>query len=142
MEKQLRGDLREAILKRLEVEKRTLSLLINEINKEKKDLKVETLENRKVLAIILKEVKKRNQSIDMFTKGNRPELAAREEQEILVLEKYLPKAPSYEEVVEVVKKKVSDDPNIHPGKLTGMLNKEFEGLVSIVDIKKAIEEVM
>ena len=45
MEKQLRGDLREAILKRLEVEKRTLSLLINEINKEKKDLKVETLED-------------------------------------------------------------------------------------------------
>ena len=59
MEKQLRGDLREAILKRLEVEKRTLSLLINEINKEKKDLKVETLEDGKVLAIILKEVKKR-----------------------------------------------------------------------------------
>ena len=142
MEKQLRGDLREAILKRLDVEKLTLSLLINEIDKEKKDLKVETLENAKVLAIILKEVKKRNQSIDMYTVGKRLDLAAKEEQEILVLEKYLPKAPSYEEVVETVKLKVAEDSNIHPGKLTGLLNKEFNGLVSVVDIKKAIEEVL
>ena len=142
MEKQIRGDLKEAILKRLEVEKRTLSLLINEINKEIKDSKVEVLEDAIVVAIILKELKKRNQSIDMFTVGKRLDLAAREEQEILVLERYLPKAPDYSELIEIVKTKVSENESIHPGKLIGLINKETQGLVPMQDIKKAIAEVL
>jgi uncharacterized protein YqeY len=37
-------------------------------------------------------VKQRRDSIDQFTKGNRPELAAKEAAEILVIEEFLPKA--------------------------------------------------
>jgi uncharacterized protein YqeY len=37
-------------------------------------------------------IKQRRDSIDQFTKGNRPELAAREAAEILVIEEFLPKA--------------------------------------------------
>lgn len=36
-------------------------------------------------------IKQRRESIEMFTKGNRPELAAKEEAEIGTLESYLPK---------------------------------------------------
>src|SRR5271156_2572548 len=37
-------------------------------------------------------VKQRRDSIDQFTKGNRPELAAAEAAEIVVIEEFLPKA--------------------------------------------------
>src|SRR6201995_1276923 len=37
-------------------------------------------------------VKQRRDSIEQFTKGNRPELAAREAAEIVVIEEFLPKA--------------------------------------------------
>ena len=37
-------------------------------------------------------IKQRRDSIDQFTKGNRPELAAREAAEIVVIEEFLPKA--------------------------------------------------
>jgi len=37
-------------------------------------------------------IKQRRDSIEMFTKGNRPELAAKEAAEIVVIEEYLPKA--------------------------------------------------
>jgi uncharacterized protein len=37
-------------------------------------------------------IKQRHESIEMFTKGNRPELAAKEAAEIIVLEAYLPQA--------------------------------------------------
>ena len=37
-------------------------------------------------------IKQRRDSIDQFTKGNRPELAAAEAAEILVIEEFLPKA--------------------------------------------------
>lgn len=37
-------------------------------------------------------IKQRRDSIEQFTKGNRPELAAKEAAEIVVIEEYLPKA--------------------------------------------------
>src|ERR1700761_2625810 len=37
-------------------------------------------------------IKQRRDSIEQFTKGNRPELAAKEAAEILVIEEFLPKA--------------------------------------------------
>jgi uncharacterized protein len=37
-------------------------------------------------------IKQRRDSIEQFTKGNRPELAAKEADEILVIEEFLPKA--------------------------------------------------
>ena len=37
-------------------------------------------------------IKQRRDSIDQFTKGNRPELAAKEAEEIKVIEEFLPKA--------------------------------------------------
>jgi uncharacterized protein YqeY len=46
-------------------------------------------ESEQVLATMIKQ---RRDSIDQFTKGNRPELAAIEAAEILVVEEFLPKA--------------------------------------------------
>jgi hypothetical protein len=37
-------------------------------------------------------IKQRRDSIEQFTKGNRPELAAKEAAEIVVIEEFLPKA--------------------------------------------------
>ena len=41
-------------------------------------------------------IKQRRESIEQFTKGNRPELAAKEADEIVIIEAYLPKAASEE----------------------------------------------
>ena len=38
-------------------------------------------------------IKQRRDSIEQFTRGNRPELAAKEAAEIVVIEEFLPKAP-------------------------------------------------
>lgn len=43
-------------------------------------------------------IKQRKDSAEQFRKGNRPELADKEEKEILVIESYLPAAPGEEEV--------------------------------------------
>ena len=47
-------------------------------------------------------VKQRRESADLFRKGNRPELADKEEAEIQLLETYLPSAPSSAELEEAV----------------------------------------
>jgi len=47
-------------------------------------------------------VKQRRESADLFRKGNRPELADKEEAEIQLLETYLPSAPSAAELEQAV----------------------------------------
>ncbi len=52
---------------------------------EKRDLKEDEL-----AALIQKAIRSRRESIEAFRKGNREDLAAREEAEVAVLERYLP----------------------------------------------------
>jgi len=50
---------------------------------------LDAAEEQQILATMIKQ---RRDSIDAFTKGNRPELAAKEAAEIVVIEEFLPKA--------------------------------------------------
>ena len=47
-------------------------------------------------------VKQRRESADMFRKGNRPELADKEEAEIKMIEAFMPAAPSETEIDEAI----------------------------------------
>jgi uncharacterized protein YqeY len=47
-------------------------------------------------------IKQRKESIEQFEKGNRTELAAKERQEISIIEAYLPKAPSADQLTQIV----------------------------------------
>ena len=50
------------------------------------------------LGVVEKQIKQRRESIEMYQKGNRPELAAKEAAEIAVLEVYLPKQLTRDEI--------------------------------------------
>ncbi len=65
--------------------------------------KTENLPDADVVAIVQKEVKKRRDSIEQFEKGGRAELAAKEKQEITVLESFLPQPFSAEELEKLVR---------------------------------------
>ncbi len=56
-------------------------------------------EEQSVLTTMLKQ---RRESVEQFTKGNRPELAAKEQTEIALIEAYLPKAAGEDEVRALV----------------------------------------
>lgn len=56
-----------------------------------------------VLSMLQSMIKQRRESIDMYEKGGRAELAQREAAEIAVIEKFLPKQMSEEEIAEAVK---------------------------------------
>lgn len=54
------------------------------------------------MEILLQLAKQRRDSIAQYTQGNRPELAAAETQELAILEEYLPKQLSDEEVSQII----------------------------------------
>jgi uncharacterized protein YqeY len=54
------------------------------------------------VAVLQTMVKQRKEAAEQFAKGNRPELAAKEHEEIKLLEFYLPQAASDDEILAVV----------------------------------------
>lgn len=62
----------------------------------------DVLTEEDVLDVLRKEVKRRKDAIDLFTKGNRVDLAEKEEKEVAVIQGYLPAAPTEEEIRETV----------------------------------------
>ncbi|HZV36064.1 MAG TPA: GatB/YqeY domain-containing protein [Verrucomicrobiae bacterium] len=70
--------------------------------------KTESLSDADVVAIVQKEVKKRRDSVEQFEKGGRPELAAKEKQEIAVLESFLPQPLSPEELEQLVRTTIQE----------------------------------
>jgi uncharacterized protein YqeY len=81
----------------------TLRLLKSAVGYAQIERKTESLSDADFIAVVQKEVKKRRDSIEQFDKGGRPELSDRERQEISVLEAFLPKALSAEELEQMVK---------------------------------------
>ena len=60
------------------------------------------LTDDEALQILTTLIKQRRESIDQFTKGNRPELAAKEAAEIVLIETYMPKAAGEDEIRKLV----------------------------------------
>ena len=61
------------------------------------------LEEKEELQVLGTMIKQRKDSIEQFEKGNRPELARREAEEIVVIEAYMPKAVGEDEVAAAVR---------------------------------------
>lgn len=59
-----------------------------------------------VLEVVGREIKKRRESIEMYKKGNRPELAEKEEAELAILQTYLPEQLSEDIVRTLVEEAV------------------------------------
>jgi hypothetical protein len=66
------------------------------------------LPDEAIFKLIVTMVKQRREAIELYVKGNRPELAAKEEGEIAVLERYLPKALSTAEVEALVREAIAE----------------------------------
>jgi len=70
--------------------------------------KSEAISDADFVSIVQKEVKKRRDSIEQFEKGGRPELATKEQQEIVVLESFLPQQLSADELERIVRDAIAE----------------------------------
>ena len=58
--------------------------------------------------VIRKQVKQRQDSIESFEKGGRAELAAKEKEELSILQSYLPQAMSADEISKIVRETITE----------------------------------
>lgn len=66
------------------------------------------LTDAEALQVLTTMIKQRRDSIEQFTKGNRPDLAEKEAYEITVIEAYMPKAASEDEIRDLVEQTIAD----------------------------------
>lgn len=68
----------------------------------------DVLDDAEASQVIRKQVKQRQDSIDSFEKGGRPELAAKEKEELAILNAYLPKGLEADELAAMVRETIAE----------------------------------
>jgi len=66
------------------------------------------LDDAEAVQVIRKQVKQRQDSIEQFEKGGRPELAAKEKEELAILDAYLPQGLGAEELANIVRETIAE----------------------------------
>ena len=83
-----------------------------------------------IMKILQKQIKQRQDSISVYKEQNRPELAASEEEEVAVMQQYLPQPLTDAEIEEKVKAIITQTGASgmqDMGKVMGMANKAMAG---------------
>ncbi|MEK7076915.1 MAG: GatB/YqeY domain-containing protein [Patescibacteria group bacterium] len=101
VQERLRGDLVSALKSGDAVRAVSLRCIIAELHNREIE-KRGALSDGDISAVLRREAKKRKESVGLFKKGGREDLAAREEQELLLLSGYLPPEVPAEEIERTV----------------------------------------
>ena len=95
--------------------------------------------------LLQKLVKQRKDSLDIFTQQNRADLATKEQEENEVIEKFLPKQLSQDELKEEISKIITESGATSPaemGKVIGLANKKLAGRADGKTISGVVKELL
>jgi uncharacterized protein YqeY len=95
--------------------------------------------------LLVKLVKQRRDSLEIFEKQNRPDLAGKEKEEIEIIEKFLPRQLSTEELKTIISGIIRDSGASSPadmGKVMGIANKQLSGKADGKTISGIVKELL
>ena len=127
-------DLKAAMKDKDVVKKNTVQMVRAAILQVEKDKQIE-LNDDQILEVIAKEFKKRNDSLADYEKSGREDLINQIKEEMAVLEGYLPKKLSEEEVTEKVKEIIAEVGATSMKDMGMVMKAAKEKLVVTADVK-------
>lgn len=148
LKQQINIDFTDAYKNKDAVIKSALSFLKAKIIEAEKNNKNIELNDSEVLKVILSSIKQRKDSIKQFNDANRLDLVEKEQQELDVLNKYLPQQLSVIELKEKAIETINSitlDPNNknkNVGIVMGTLNKKYSGMFNMDDLKTLLNELL
>ncbi len=147
LQQQIKGEIKEAMMAkdtvRLNVVRGLVTAFTNELvatNRTPQD----TLTDEEALKVISRTAKQRKDAISQFLAANRQDLADEDTAQLVILEKYLPKLMSAEEIRPIAEAKkaalgVTDKSGA--GKLVGMLIKDLAGKADGMVVKEVVDSL-
>ncbi len=103
------------------------------------------LEEADVLGVIAKEARQRKESIEAFKQGNRQDLVTQEEAELAILNEYLPKQMSRDEIKAAAAKVIAEvgaQGVRDKGKVMGKLVPQLKGKADGREINEIVTELL
>ena len=137
-------DLKTAMISKDIVVRDTTRMLLSDIKKYEIDERVEA-DDSIISTLINKNVKQRRDSIEQFKNGGRDDLVQKEQEQLNVILKYLPKQLSKEEIKILIKEGIDSlavSSMRDMGKLMGHLKPELEGKADMSVVSKIIKELL
>lgn len=132
---QIQQNLKNAQLKRNETEVSTLRLLLSEIKYAQIKIGGE-ISDPYVIGVVQREIKKRQESKDAFEKGDREDLANKEQAELMILSGYLPPQMSDEQLTKVVEDSINEVGASSLNDMGAVMAKVKEGVGQSADMGK------
>lgn len=131
LEETINNDIKAAMMAKDEARLRAVRAIKSEIIKAKTEKGANGMVSpEKEVQLLQKMVKQRKDSIAEFEKANRADLIAKEQEEVSVIEKYLPAMMSEDEIREVVKAAIASTgatSQKEMGKVMGVVSKQLAG---------------
>lgn len=140
LKEELMQDLKDAMKEKNTIKKDTVQMVRAAILQIEKDKGIDVDDN-KIIEIIAKEVKGKKDALVEFEKGGRDDLIEQTNKEIEVLEKYLPKQLSKDEIKEKVEE-VINKLGATSMKDMGPVMKEAKAIIGAAADGRAINEVV
>jgi uncharacterized protein YqeY len=110
----IQGDVTKALKEGDSFVAGTLRMVLAAVLTKEKDKKFKekvegdvVLSDDEIIEVITSEIKKRRDAIALYNQGNRPELSKKEEDEIKVLQKYLPEQLSQDDIKKIVTESIA-----------------------------------
>ncbi|HLR87882.1 MAG TPA: GatB/YqeY domain-containing protein [Wenzhouxiangella sp.] len=129
LKEKIADDIKQAMRAGEKPRLQTLRMLMAAIRQREIDDRAE-LDDDQTQVVVERMVRQRRESIAQYTRGGRPELAAAEEEEIAVLQAYLPAQLSDEEVAAVVDEALAESGASDMsamGQVMGLLKPRLQG---------------
>ena len=98
-----------------------------------------------ILRMLQGMVKQRRESIALYQQGNRPELAQKEEDEIAVIESFLPRQMSDDEITAAAKAVIADTGAAGPkdmGRVMAALRERHAGVIDLARAGAAVKQLL
>ena len=111
LQKDIENNLNIALKAKDTVKTNTLRMLKSGIQNKSIELKKDSLDDEEIINIIRKEVKKRYDSIESFKQGNREDLVEKEQEEVKILEGYLPSMMSEQDISKIIDEIIASGEN-------------------------------
>ena len=140
LKEKLLEDLKSAMKDKNVNRKNTVQMVRASILQVEKDKKIE-LDDNQILEVIAKECKKRNDSLADYEKSGREDLINQIKEEMAVLEEYLPKKLSEEELTEKIKEIIAQV-GATSMKDMGKIMKEAKEQLGVTADGKMINEIV
>lgn len=138
---------KQAMLNKNEDRKRVINTLRAEIKNKEIELRSsqKELTDADVLSLIQKLIKQNKDAIQMFADGGRQDLVERNEMEISILEEFLPKQLSNDEIDNIIQQEIEKNgynSMKDMGKLMGYFKSNYSGQCDMGYISKRIKEIL